>query len=65
MQVVALQTTYSKTHALYHSFLRGVVDPIKISGNYVVYFTFRIVGINLKKENTTAANAIKKMFKKR
>jgi len=60
MQVVAFQTVRSKTHALYHSTLRGVVDPIKISGNYMVYFSFRLIGINLRKENTSAINAIKK-----
>jgi 4-hydroxybenzoate polyprenyltransferase len=63
MQVVALQTAYSKTHALYHSFLRGVVDPIKISGNYIVYFSFRVIGINLRKENTTAVDAVKKRLR--
>ena len=60
MQVTAYDAVYWKLDSLKHATIRTVVVPTRIVGNYFIYYSFRIVGVNLREENTSAWSYIKK-----
>lgn len=60
MQKIAWDTIYHKSRALKYVGIRTVVVPIKIMGNYAIYYSFLAVGANLRKENMSAWAYIKK-----
>lgn len=53
--------SYSRSY-LHRAWRNGVIPVISASVNYSIYILFRLVGINLIKENTSAKEYIKRRF---
>lgn len=54
--------TYTR-YQVPHYFRLLVVYPVSLLVNYSIYFTFRLLGINLKKQNKSALDVLKSCFK--
>ena len=69
MQIIAWETIYwnsiSFKYAAIRTVTKFVVVPISLVVNYIIFFSFLLVGVNLRKEKISALSFIKKKLNSR